>query len=120
MKKSRNDNKMPERVYIDMMRWYPAVTSGISNTKFDLHHCLVDKHLVMKMPLSERIKIHDVRNLWWERSDDHASHANIRTKHEYYNLLCARFGEDAVDAFVNSFHWKSNPPVTVEWLESEE
>jgi hypothetical protein len=116
-KKRSGDNPMPPEVYDFMTRFLPH--DGRTG-KIDLHHCLVDKHNVEGMPLWVRRGIHHPCNLWWERAEDHASHANIKTKQEYYRLLCQRWGKEAVDEFVNSFHWKSTPPVTVEWLESEE
>jgi hypothetical protein len=118
VKKYNNDNPMPQGVYDDMTQYHPSVSMGMFSDKyFDLHHALVDKGDVKGMPLSERKKIHDIRNLWWVRSEDHASHANIASKQDYYRLLCARFGKHQVDAFVRSFNWKSTPVVTVEWLE---
>lgn len=106
---------MLDSAYIAMLKFHPAWWDG----SFQLHHALVDKGNVRGMSLDERRKIHDKRNLWWVEEKDHASHANIEDKRVYYKLLCARWGKDAVDEFVRSFNWKSTPPVTVEWLESE-
>jgi hypothetical protein len=111
----RNNNPMPLKLYINMRKYLPDDSATVS---YDLHHALVDKGDVMGMPLEERKKIHDPRNLWWVRSDMHASHANIVGKRAFYLALCARFGKEEVDEFINSFKWKSaTPPVTVGMLE---
>jgi hypothetical protein len=112
-----NDNPMPLDIYESMIKYLP--TDWTRGIKYDLHHALVDKGDVQGMPLSERRKIHNPVNLWWVSSSDHASHANIADKRSYYKLLCERFGKRVVDEFVRSFNWKSIPPVTVEWLESD-
>jgi hypothetical protein len=105
---------MPQDVYDSMVKYIPDRTD-----LYDLHHALVSRGDVSGMPLAERRKIHDPRNLWWVSSSSHASHANISDKRTYYRLLCERFGKDRVDAFINSFNWKSSPKVTVQWLEGE-
>jgi hypothetical protein len=118
MAKKQNDNPMPLSVYTAMARWHPSITSGVQQVS-DLHHALVDKGDVRGMPLSERKKIHDARNLWWVSHSDHASHANILSKQEYYRLLCEIWGTDAVDEFVMSFNWKNKAPFTLEWLKEK-
>lgn len=119
MAHSKNDNPMPAAVYEEMTNY--LIGFGVTLwPEFDLHHALVDKGDVRGMPLKERKKIHDKRNLWWVSKKNHASHADIEDKRVYYRALCQRFGKQAVDDFVRSFNWKSTPPVTVEWLESEE
>ncbi len=111
-----NDNPMPPTIYESMVKYMPS--DWMAGIGYDLHHALVDKGDVRGMPIAERRKIHNPLNLWWVRSDEHASHANIEDKHVYYRLLCERFGKQKIDEFVRSFNWKSTPPVTVEWLES--
>lgn len=116
-KKRKNDNPLPVGVYEYMTRFLPP---NSAREKFDLHHSLVDKGDVRGMDLVERGKIHHPYNLWWVKSSDHASHANIGGKRSFYKLLCQRWGKEVIDEFVRSFNWKSTPPVTVEWLESED
>ncbi len=116
---SHNDNPMPEEVVLQMARYNPKNIYFNVLHKYDLHHCLISKSDVKGMPLEERRKIHDPRNLWWVEHSLHASHADICSRKGYYRLLCHRWGKESVDEFIRSFHWKSKPPVTVEWLESE-
>jgi hypothetical protein len=113
-----NDNPLPPNIYAAMIKYLPE--DWVQGVSYDLHHALIDRGDVRGMPLSERRKIHNPLNLWWVRSEDHASHSNIYDKRTYYRELCLRFSKTAVDEFVRSFRWKSAPPVTVEWLESEQ
>lgn len=115
MSNHANDNPMPLSVYIEMRRYAPS-----DYELYDLHHALVNRKDVQGMPLEERKKIHNPINLWWVLKSQHASHANIEDKRAYYAVLCHRWGKAEVDSFINSFNWKSTPPVTVRWLESNE
>ncbi len=110
-----SNNPMPDEIYRYMLRFLPG-----GSGKFDLHHCLIDKGDVRGMPLEIRKMIHHPYNLWWVSSQDHASHARIEDKRYYYKALCKRWGKFEIDEYIKSFQWKSNPPVTVEWLESSE
>jgi hypothetical protein len=111
-KKKQNDNPLEGAVYTEMIKFHPSDWGE----NYQLHHCLLSRGDVRGMDKHNRAKIHDVRNLWWEPASSHVSHAGLKTKQQYYRLLCERWGTEAVDEFVRSFNWKDKPPFTLEWL----
>lgn len=113
---SQNDNPLPKDVYQYMLRFLPPD----SREPQDLHHSLFEKGLVRGMPIEVRRMIHDPMNLLWVPKKSHASHASIPSKQEAYQLLCERFGVEAIEQYVTEMLGKFKyPPFTLESLQGE-
>ena len=107
---------MPPSVYDFMVRFAPDGTGN----HYHLHHSPFDKGVVMGMPIEIRKLIHNPLNLWWMPKDTHASHADVPSREEMYKMLCGRWGQVPVDAYITDMLSKFKvQPFTLESLQGE-